>query len=161
MMFRPFLFGFLSREPAGPDPKAAKSEGGKGAAGQLKTCAGQCDFPAAAQPPLPPLARKRHPIAAHRPPISRAVGSRSCNVDFVTGRAAKLRAGSTSRPDLEWVVFVKDFEIIARLDLIAAEHADHVAGFEEDDGDHQGAGEVQGMVLSQSKIVRHLRAFHL
>ncbi|OBQ86535.1 hypothetical protein A9K71_17685 [Mesorhizobium sp. WSM3873] len=79
---------------------------------------------------------------------------------FVTGRAAKLRAGSTSRPDLEWVVFVKDFEIIARLDLIAAEHTDRVAGFEEDDGDHQGAGEVQGVVLSQGKIVRHLRAFH-
>lgn len=117
-------------------------------------------FPAAAQPPLPPLARKRHPIAAHRPADRQAVGSR-CNLGFVTGRAAKLRAGSTSRPDLEWVVFVKDFEIIARLDLITAEHADRVAGSEEDDGDHQGAGEVQGVVLSQGKIVRHLRAFHL
>lgn len=160
-MFRPFLFGFLSREPAGPDPKAAKSEGGKGAAGQLKTCAGQCDFPAAAQPPLPPLARKRHPIAAHRPADQQSRWIAVVQCGLCDGRAAKLRAGSTSRPDLEWVVFVKDFEIIARLDLIAAEHAERLAGFEEDDRNHQSAGEVQGMVLSQGKIVRHLRAFHL
>jgi len=57
-----------------------------------------------------------------------------------------------SRPDLEQVVFVKNLEVVVSLDFIAAEHAERVAGFEEDDGDHHRAGEVQGVVLSERKI---------
>lgn len=65
-----------------------------------------------------------------------------------------------SQPDLVWVVFVKNLDVrIAQ--FVARQDADHSVDLEQGDRNHEGAGEVQRVVLSERKIVRDLRAFHL
>jgi hypothetical protein len=57
-----------------------------------------------------------------------------------------------SRPDLVRVVFVDDLDIRV-VEFIARHDAELAVDFEEGDRDHQGAGEAEGVVLGEGKIV--------
>jgi len=101
-------------------------------AGYLKICTlRRRRVPAAAQLPLPPAARKRH--------------------------LRKEKVGSMSRPDVEGIIFDERFDLVA-FEFGAREHAEFTAGPEERDWNHEGAGELEGVVLCERKIVGHPRA---
>lgn len=60
-----------------------------------------------------------------------------------------------SRPAIEGVVFVDDMESVAIVDLVAGQDAVFAVDLEQRDRDHEGAGELEGVVLGKGKIVRH------
>lgn len=53
------------------------------------------------------------------------------------------------------IILVDDIEIVTIVDLVAWNDTVLAAGAEEGDGNHQGAGEVEGVVLGEGEIVRH------
>ncbi|MFK4260065.1 hypothetical protein [Agrobacterium tumefaciens] len=59
-----------------------------------------------------------------------------------------------SRPTLVGVVLVHNLDLVA-INFVGWHDAELVAGSEENDGDHQGAGEIEGMALCEAEIVRH------
>jgi len=50
-----------------------------------------------------------------------------------------------------------DVEVIVGIDLFARQNAELVAGPEERDGTHQGAGKSESVALSECKILCHVR----
>ncbi|WP_245435121.1 hypothetical protein [Rhizobium anhuiense] len=53
-----------------------------------------------------------------------------------------------------------DLEIVFVIEFVGRKDAEFVSGFEKGDGDHQVVAEVEGMRLSEGKIVRHVRVLH-
>jgi len=60
------------------------------------------------------------------------------------------------RPALVGTEFVDQLDVIVVIEFGARQDAVFVAGFEQGDRNHQRAGELEGMVLRENKIVRHL-----
>lgn len=50
---------------------------------------------------------------------------------------------------------VDHLDVIFVVELIGRQNAELVAGAEENDGNHGGAGEIESMGASEGKIVRH------
>ncbi len=71
-------------------------------------------------------------------------------MDEVAGSAWIPRAGSMSRPALVRIEFVDGLKVVVGVELLARQRAVLVAGFEERDRNHEGAGEVEGVGLSQA-----------
>lgn len=61
-----------------------------------------------------------------------------------------------SRPVFKGIVFGEGLDLIV-FEFGARQDADCVAGAEERDRDHEGAGELEGVALGEGKILRHLR----
>lgn len=62
-----------------------------------------------------------------------------------------------SRPVFEGIEFGDGLDL-AVIEFVARENAEFVSGSEERDRDHQGPGELEGVVLRKGKIVVHRRA---
>ncbi|NJO54891.1 MAG: hypothetical protein HC829_08695 [Bacteroidales bacterium] len=60
-----------------------------------------------------------------------------------------------SRLAIMGIELVDDLKIVAVVELIAREHAVCTASLEDGDRDHQRAGEFEGVVLGEGKVVRH------
>ncbi|WP_201838641.1 hypothetical protein [Microvirga zambiensis] len=58
-----------------------------------------------------------------------------------------------SRPAIVGIEFVDEFEVVAVVEFVGGPLL--VAGLYDRDRDHQGAGELEGVVLDNGKIVRH------
>lgn len=58
------------------------------------------------------------------------------------------------------IVFEEDDDLVA-FELFGGHDAVFGAGLEEDDGDHEGAGEVEGVILGEGEIVCHFLGLHL
>ena len=67
---------------------------------------------------------------------------------------ASWSIASVGRAPIMGIVLVDDIEVVAIIDLVARNDAVLAAGAEEGDGNHQGPGEVEGVVLGEGKIVR-------
>ncbi|ACM39307.1 conserved hypothetical protein (plasmid) [Allorhizobium ampelinum S4] len=48
-----------------------------------------------------------------------------------------------------------DLQIVFAIDFVGRQDAELVAGSEQEDRDHQGTGEVEGVALCEAEIVRH------
>lgn len=59
-----------------------------------------------------------------------------------------------SRPGME---FMHDLQIVFVIEFVARQNAELVAGPEQCDRNHEGAGELEGVVLRKRKIGVHLR----
>lgn len=59
-----------------------------------------------------------------------------------------------SRPGME---FMHDLQIVFVIEFVARQNAELVAGPEQGDRNHQGAGKLEGVVLRKGKIGVHLR----
>ena len=53
------------------------------------------------------------------------------------------------------IEFVDHLDVVFVVDLVGRQNAVFVSGQEENDRDHQGAGELEGGVLGEGKVVRH------
>lgn len=62
-----------------------------------------------------------------------------------------------SRPVFKGIVFGEGLDLIV-VEFGARQDAEFVAGAEERDRDHEGAGELEGVALGEGQILRHLRA---
>lgn len=62
-----------------------------------------------------------------------------------------------SRPLFKGIVFGEGLDLII-VEFDARQDAECVAGAEERDRDHEGAGELEGVALGEGKILQHLRA---
>ncbi|CAH1662592.1 hypothetical protein CHELA20_40075 [Hyphomicrobiales bacterium] len=60
-----------------------------------------------------------------------------------------------SRTTLVRIEFVNQLQVVAVVELVRGQCAVGIAGFEERHRDHQGASELEGVVLGKGKIVRH------
>ena len=69
-------------------------------------------------------------------------------------------AGSMSRPEPVRIELVDDVEIVFDIEFIGRQDAVCIAGFEERDRDHQGAGELESVILGEDEVVRHLKELH-
>ena len=69
-------------------------------------------------------------------------------------------AGSMSRPEPARIELVDDVEIVIGIEFIGRQDAVCIAGFEERDWDHQGAGELESLILGKDEVVRHPEGLH-
>ncbi len=53
-----------------------------------------------------------------------------------------------------------DLQIVFVIEFVGRQDAEFVSGFEESDGDHQVVAEVEGVRLSEGKIMCHVRVLH-
>jgi hypothetical protein len=58
-----------------------------------------------------------------------------------------------SRPTVVGVELVDDFETVGVVEIVGGKDAVFAVDLEQDDRDHQGAGELKGVVLCERKIV--------
>ena len=56
-----------------------------------------------------------------------------------------------------WNIFMHDLQIVFVIEFVARQNAELVAGPEQRDWNHQGAGELEGVGLRKRKIGVHLR----
>lgn len=54
-------------------------------------------------------------------------------------------------------IFMHDLQIVFVIEFVARKNAELVAGFEQRDWNHKGAGKLEGVVLRKRKIGVHLR----
>lgn len=57
-------------------------------------------------------------------------------------------------------IFVHDLKIVFVIEFVGRKDAEFVAGLEQGDGNHQIIAEVEGVRLSEGKIVCHVRVLH-
>src|SRR5690606_33937501 len=72
--------------------------------------------------------------------------------------AACGKVGAVDRPAPAVRIVDVEHRDLALIELVLGQHAIFVVGLEEDDGSHQCAGEVPGVLLGEFEVVRHLRA---
>ena len=65
-----------------------------------------------------------------------------------------------SRPEPARIELVDDVEIVIGIEFIGRQDAVCIAGFEERDWDHQGAGELESLILGKDEVVRHPEGLH-
>ena len=70
----------------------------------------------------------------------------------MAGWVRQRGAGSMSRPALVRIEFVDGLKVIVGVELLARQGSILVAGLEERDRDHEGAGELEGVVLCEVEI---------
>ena len=58
------------------------------------------------------------------------------------------------------IELVDDIEIVIGIEFIGRQDAACIAGFEERDRDHQGAGDLESMILGEGEVVRHFEGLH-
>lgn len=86
--------------------------------------------------------------------ICTARGEASLAADRSPAAARSPMGGSVSRPRME---HMNDRKVIIGVDLVRGQHAVFYVDFEDGDRDHEVAGELEGVGLSEGKIVRHVR----